>query len=34
MTTLPADALGLATLVFLLGLRHGFDPTTWWRSTD
>ena len=26
MTTLPADALGLATLVFLLGLRHGFDP--------
>ena len=24
--TLPADALGLALLVFLLGLRHGFDP--------
>jgi high-affinity nickel-transport protein len=22
----PADALGLAALVFLLGLRHGFDP--------
>jgi|SRR5438105_2293915 len=26
MTALPADALGLAALVFLLGLRHGFDP--------
>jgi high-affinity nickel-transport protein len=26
MTNLPADALGLAALVFLLGLRHGFDP--------
>jgi high-affinity nickel-transport protein len=26
MSTVPADALGLATLVFLLGLRHGFDP--------
>jgi len=26
MTGLPADALGLAALVFLLGVRHGFDP--------
>jgi len=26
MTTLPADWLGLTALVFLLGLRHGFDP--------
>lgn len=26
MSTVPADALGLAALVFLLGLRHGFDP--------
>jgi high-affinity nickel-transport protein len=26
MTSMPADALGLAALVFLLGLRHGFDP--------
>src|ERR1051326_6989304 len=24
--TLPTDALGLAALVFLLGVRHGFDP--------
>jgi nickel/cobalt transporter (NiCoT) family protein len=23
---MPADALGLTALVFLLGLRHGFDP--------
>jgi len=26
MSSLPADGLGLAALVFLLGLRHGFDP--------
>lgn len=26
MSTVPADALGLAALVFVLGLRHGFDP--------
>ena len=26
MTAMPADALGLAALVFLLGLKHGFDP--------
>ena len=26
MSGVPADALGLAALVFLLGLRHGFDP--------
>lgn len=26
MTSMPADAIGLAGLVFLLGLRHGFDP--------
>jgi high-affinity nickel-transport protein len=26
MTPLAADALGLSGLVFLLGLRHGFDP--------
>ena len=26
MNGLPADALGLAALVFLLGLRHGLDP--------
>jgi high-affinity nickel-transport protein len=26
MSIVPADALGLAALVFLLGLRHGFDP--------
>jgi len=26
MSPVPADALGLAGLVFLLGLRHGFDP--------
>ena len=26
MSNVPADALGLAALVFLLGLRHGFDP--------
>jgi nickel/cobalt transporter (NiCoT) family protein len=26
MSGLPADALGLAALVFLLGLRHGLDP--------
>jgi nickel/cobalt transporter (NiCoT) family protein len=26
MTTVPADVLGLAALVFVLGLRHGFDP--------
>jgi high-affinity nickel-transport protein len=26
MTNLPADLLGLTGLVFLLGLRHGFDP--------
>jgi high-affinity nickel-transport protein len=25
-STVPADAFGLAALVFLLGLRHGFDP--------
>jgi len=25
-TGLPAQALGLAALVFLLGVRHGFDP--------
>jgi high-affinity nickel-transport protein len=24
--TLPTEALGLAALVFLLGVRHGFDP--------
>ena len=24
--TLPADVLGLAALVFLLGIKHGFDP--------
>lgn len=26
MSGMPADGLGLAALVFLLGLRHGFDP--------
>jgi high-affinity nickel-transport protein len=26
MSGLPADGFGLAALVFLLGLRHGFDP--------
>lgn len=26
MSTVPADAFGLAALVFLLGLRHGCDP--------
>ena len=26
MSGLPADGLGLMALVFLLGLRHGFDP--------
>jgi len=26
MSGLPPDALGLAALVFLLGLRHGLDP--------
>lgn len=26
MSTVPVDVLGLAALVFLLGLRHGFDP--------
>jgi high-affinity nickel-transport protein len=26
MTNVPADLLGLTALVFLLGLRHGFDP--------
>lgn len=26
MSVVPADAVGLAALVFLLGLRHGFDP--------
>lgn len=26
MSTVPADALGLAALVLVLGLRHGFDP--------
>src|SRR5688572_24971195 len=26
MTGLPGDGLGLTALVFLLGLRHGFDP--------
>jgi high-affinity nickel-transport protein len=26
MTSLPADGLSLTALVFLLGLRHGFDP--------
>lgn len=26
MSALPPDALGLTTLVLLLGLRHGFDP--------
>ncbi|HEY1290986.1 MAG TPA: nickel transporter [Burkholderiales bacterium] len=26
MSGLPADALGLTALVFLLGLRHGLDP--------
>lgn len=26
MTNVPADVLGLAALVFVLGLRHGFDP--------
>jgi nickel/cobalt transporter (NiCoT) family protein len=26
MSGLPADGLGLTALVFLLGLRHGFDP--------
>lgn len=26
MSGVPADALGLAALVFLLGLRHGLDP--------
>jgi high-affinity nickel-transport protein len=26
MSALPPDALGLVALVFLLGLRHGFDP--------
>src|SRR2546428_14111160 len=26
MTHVPADWLGLTALVFLLGLRHGFDP--------
>jgi high-affinity nickel-transport protein len=26
VSTLPGDVLGLTALVFLLGLRHGFDP--------
>lgn len=26
MSNVPADVLGLAALVFLLGVRHGFDP--------
>ena len=26
MSALPADALALAALVFLFGVRHGFDP--------
>jgi high-affinity nickel-transport protein len=26
MSAMPADGLGLTALVFLLGLRHGFDP--------
>ncbi len=26
MMGMPADGLGLTALVFLLGLRHGFDP--------
>jgi high-affinity nickel-transport protein len=26
MSAMPLDALGLAALVFVLGLRHGFDP--------
>ena len=26
MSTLPADGVSLTALVFLLGLRHGFDP--------
>ena len=26
MSGMPADGLGLTALVFLLGLRHGFDP--------
>jgi high-affinity nickel-transport protein len=26
MSELPADALALASLVFLFGVRHGFDP--------
>jgi high-affinity nickel-transport protein len=26
MSAVPADGLGLAALVFLLGVRHGFDP--------
>lgn len=26
MSTVPADAFGLAALVLVLGLRHGFDP--------
>jgi nickel/cobalt transporter (NiCoT) family protein len=26
MATLPTDGLGLIALVFLLGLKHGFDP--------
>lgn len=26
MSELPADAFALATLVFLFGVRHGFDP--------
>ena len=26
MSALPTDVLALATLVFLFGLRHGFDP--------
>jgi len=26
MSVLPADALALAALVFLFGVRHGFDP--------
>jgi high-affinity nickel-transport protein len=26
MSAIPFDALGLAALVFVLGLRHGFDP--------
>jgi high-affinity nickel-transport protein len=26
VSELPADALALAALVFLFGVRHGFDP--------